>query len=318
MYHDDLRTLTNWRDANTPIRSIPNIFRIDKHNSVILTSQVNYMAMQDNNNNNKNNNNNNEDLNLGVKIDPNARCFNFSINTLVLGNGGKFSVSKDANDKGCILIIDCQHLRIENGGRISVNGAGYRGGDKPCQQGYSFQGIPKESQSGNNGAGGGSKDGCGGGASYGTKGKNGTQDDHTQVLPGACYGDDRLSMLYCGSGGGSGDGEAKGGNGGGGLVIICRTSMTIEQGGLVSANGRYGKNSGWSQGGCGSGGSIYIKTPILINDGNIEVKGGSNENGHAEGDGGYGRIRIDCNNTEKGMGNGKITPKIGFKGEYDD
>ena len=154
-------------------------------------------------------------------------------------------------------------------------------------------------------------------------------------MTGNCYGDDQLSTIHLGSGGSgcqsynlfksafSDDDSLKekynfrGTNGGGSIVIECTKNIIIEKGGKILANGE-NENNYWS--GCGSGGSIYLKAKQIINNGLIQAIGGKNivtrrvfnmnKNSTRGGQGGMGRIRIDCNV----LGYGKIKPEVGHYG----
>ena len=68
--------------------------------------------------------------------------------------------------------------------------------------------------------------------------------------------------LYLGSGGGGGLGSVLGTSGGGAIAIECIDKLILYPKSGILANG---VNRGWSneRPGCGSGGSIYIKTPII-------------------------------------------------------
>ena len=113
----------------------------------------------------------------------------------------------DTDDKeGGILLIKVNHdLILNDNSQINLNGLGYRGGDIK-KQGYSYKGNSIESSKRNYGAGGGSgvyyingkRIESAGGAGYGTKG------DARLGEGGKCYGNNKLDILYLGSGGGGG------------------------------------------------------------------------------------------------------------------
>ena len=67
--------------------------------------------------------------------------------------------------------------------------------------------------------------------------------------------------------------------------------MRINQNAAILCRGELSKDKC----GCGSGGSILIKSPTIFNSGLICARGGCHK-GTYYGAGGYGRIRIDCNN----------------------
>ena len=223
--------------------------------------------------------------------------------------------------KGGKLLLHCNKLIIENGGCINVDGKGYKGGDNTHPQGYSIGNnnllYGRESNEllnkSNNGGGGMGfarfgHGGWGGGGGYGTDGKCGqgvgkifyvTNNDHGIVYGegGDSYGSEKLfevngNNVQLGSGGGAGSDLIKwynGGNGGGAIVIECEDAIVIKKGAIITANGDVG-----DYGGCGSGGSIYLKTPMLVNCGKINAVGGKGQYGS----GGVGRIRVDCDHGE--------------------
>ena len=247
---------------------------------------------------------------------------------------------------GGILKLYCKSLILDKNATISVNAAGYSGGKKLNKlggyQGRSIdnlaglshfkQHVSVQSQgdgpiiahfdarlcnspsimsvdaiSGGGGAGG-QKD-CGAGGGYATRGKNGS-DNISQG--GGIYGSNQMNYLYLGSGGG-GDTDDDGTSGGGIIYIECQERIVIEDGASITANG--GDNmSRWSRIGCGSGGSIYLKAPIIINNGKIEARGGRNINRSSNaGNGGDGRIRIDCSKKcRQDLMQSEVIPCIGF------
>ena len=120
---------------------------------------------------------------------------------------------------------------------------------------------------------------------------------------GKVYGDKELSILHLGSGGGS-IMKAKGGNGGGAIRIKCLGNFILNGKAKITANGEAGDGA---VSGCGSGGSIHIivgkKENLQINDVDrceIRAKGEKNYSPGGSGDGGYGRIRVECVNDVMG------------------
>ena len=221
--------------------------------------------------------------------------------------------NKDTN-KGGLLIIHCNSLILENGGLINLNGKGYQGGQHPHVQGYSIGSnnlmLTNENasnlQKANNG-GGGSATGAyyfaagGGGGGYGTCGKSGFNNAPAKGGDGGnTYGDSKLFSIdgknvYLGSGGGCGYGSLKyhdGRRGGGAIIINCSNMINISEGCLVSVDGEsaYG-----TLGGGGSGGSVYLRAPTIVHQGKISAVGGIQKSLRQNGDGGMGRIRLDCN-----------------------
>ena len=138
------------------------------------------------------------------------------------------------------------------------------------------------------------------------------------------FGDATLKEIYLGSGGGgyychnilSKDVSVNGTNGGGVIIIKCKHKIVIENNAFITANGE--NNTQSEKAGCGSGGSIYLKAPTIVNNGTISALGGVNKRGtrNKHGAGGDGRIRIDCNQHScdllKPQNNKQILPKIGF------
>jgi hypothetical protein len=209
-------------------------------------------------------------------------------------------------------------------GRLDADGLGYRGGGTGNES--NFDGYQGESWAGMGHGGHGGDDnynensgewapnrgggGChvtGGGGEHGGGATPGRAwyDGRTAPEAGEPYGDANLDRLYFGSGGGgvwndaSGN-EGPGGNGGG-MVFIAAARLDAGREGAVSARGR-GTES-WSSGaytygaGGGAGGSAWIVAGELdLADGAIQASGGD---GMADvekpgGDGGDGRVRIEC------------------------
>jgi hypothetical protein len=135
-------------------------------------------------------------------------------------------------------------LTIDQNSSIDMTGKGFKGGiqvnnegDGISYQGESYQGNSTKNKN-NNFGGGGAGHGSssygstgGGGGGYGSKGNDSQPNiygggNHDGGKGGDIYGDDKLSILYCGSGGGSGHPYStgiggKGGNGGGIIEIFC-------------------------------------------------------------------------------------------------
>eukprot|EP01084_Bolivina_argentea_P233684 393519_1 len=76
-------------------------------------------------------------------------------------------------------------------------------------------------------------------------------------------------------------------------------NISIGKNASIQANGQDGKDLNYFQGGGGggSGGSIYITAKTIKNYGSITAIGGKGN--RYSGNGGVGRIRIDCNNINK-------------------
>ena len=214
---------------------------------------------------------------------------------LILNDKSVLTVNGYNNDdkKGGLLILKIWNtLVINDNSKINLNGLGYKGGYGD-HQGHSYKGNSVISNKNNYGGGGSGPRGAG--AGYGTKGQT-----FGFALGGECYGNNKLDILYLGSGGGGSE-LFKGGNGGGSIKIECNKLIIHKHSGIY-CNGSNG--NGLSGG--GSGGSIYIICNELINYGNIHAKGGKSK---YNGSGGFGRIRIDCNKITK---KGSIIPEIGY------
>ena len=229
------------------------------------------------------------------------------------------------------LLFHCRKLILENGASIKVDGKGYKAGDKKHPQGYSIGNnslkykinsnelLNKANIGGGGMSCGGFQDEHGGGGGYGSAGQRGVRG---KAQGGNIYGDARKFQLngnnvHLGSGGGCGGDVLNwyfGGNGGGAIVIECDDAIIIGKGCTISANGDRGHDY---RGGCGSGGSIYLHAPIIINDGTVTAIGGSWLWGMGSGGpGGIGRIRVDCNKIchTKLSNNCNFNPKIEYLG----
>ena len=200
--------------------------------------------------------------------------------------------------KGGLLLLKVKHnLVLKNKSQISLNGLGYKGGNLKKQgQSYKKTWTIKVSKNIYGGGGSGYDESgyYGGSGGYGTKGQS-----YFNALGGECYGNNKLDILYLGSGGGGSE-LFKGGNGGGSIKIECNKLIIHKHSGIYCN----GSNGNGTSGG-GSGGSIFIICNELINYGNIHAKGGNN--------GGFGRIRIDCDKITK---KGSIIPDIGYNKYY--
>lgn len=130
----------------------------------------------------------------------------------------------------------------------------------------------------------------GGGGSYGSIGVGGS----------TTYGNASILPLRGGSGGGGGGGQGQvGGAGGGGAILIaCAGTISVNSGGVISADGGIGPagTGGLPNGntiGGGSGGAIRLVSEAITGNGTIRAMGNSL--------GGLGRIRIErCTNSFTG------------------
>ena len=205
---------------------------------------------------------------------------------------------------GGIFNIKCDSLILDNNGKIDLTGKGYEGGQLWGYQGYSYANNKlnysgsSQSQLNNFGGGGGnSLDGLGGGGGYGTNGNDG----FLGGKGGISFGNSKLSLIankgiYMGSGGGGINGTC-----GGGIIIIQCTKWIklLSKNCKIIANGENAIQSATNNNnntndkndfgnvkmyvGCGSGGSIYLRTPVLLNNGSIEAIGGRNVFGDDDG-----------------------------------
>ena len=149
-----------------------------------------------------------------------------------------------------------------------------------------------------------------------------------QGINGMCYGTNKMILsdsnnsdshsidtcdIYLGSGGGAGY-QNKGTAGGGAIIIECENGIFIGENASIIADGENSLDTYDS--GCGGGGSIYIKTNTIVNNGIISAIGGINANGlNGCGSGGMGRIRIDCAGDKlepTGNEKGIIRPRVGY------
>lgn len=145
--------------------------------------------------------------------------------------------------------------------------------------------------------GGGAVSGAGAGTSYGGGGGGfggaGGQGGASGGLGGTTYGD-LLIQLQGGSGGASGTTPTgtteatTGGGGGGALEVVAVTSITVDTGGIIEANGGNGGMAGMGSSGGGSGGGILMKAPTVTNNGTVSVDGGTGPAGGCCGGGGGG------------------------------
>lgn len=103
-------------------------------------------------------------------------------------------------------------------------------------------------------------------------------DGDGSVSSGVPYGNPVLLSLIGGSGGGGND-DGYGGGGGGGAILLS-SDVRITMRGTISATGTCGNYLG-----CGSGGAIRLRAPIVAGTGALNVGGSA---------GNHGRIRIDA------------------------
>jgi len=218
---------------------------------------------------------------------------------------------------------------VEDGGVIAVDELGYMAGETgTCDNCDAFQGesycgpgIGDEYGGPYNETilgyeanyGGGGANVTGGGGNYGggaTAGDSWDYGGYTAPEAGETYGQADLSLLLFGSGGGgvwnggSDDAGEDPGPGGDGAGILYIGAGTIIADGASAITAIGGSTDHWADGtwtygaGGGAGGSVFLvaeETDLAA--GSVDAQGGYGESTHerAGGDGGYGRVRIDCN-----------------------
>ncbi|MCX5781852.1 MAG: hypothetical protein NT145_03995 [Elusimicrobia bacterium] len=198
------------------------------------------------------------------------------------------------------------NLEINEGGKIDVDGCGYRGGAVGINDG-----------NGEGPGGGPSASVAGAGGGYGGKGAKGSV-FYWEIAPdgGEPYGN-ITEPLELGSGGGRSQGfNSYGGNGGGKIKI--KVNGTLQNNGIISAGGTSGGYDNGSRGGGGSGGSIWLQTNSLSGNGIIKANGGNGFDTGGGGVGGGGRIALYCmSSTYAGQilaSSGTIGGTIGVEG----
>jgi hypothetical protein len=220
-------------------------------------------------------------------------------------------------------------VTIEAGGAIDVSALGYAGGatgtcyNCDAFQGESYTGLgignyyggPYNQAIGGyaaNGGGGGANVTGGGGnhAAGATSGDSWNYGGYTAPSSGGSYSVPSLATLCFGSGGGGvwngghddpTENPGPGGDGAGILYIGCGT-LVAEGADTLLAQGEttlYWARGTWTYGaGGGAGGSVFLvaEEVDLANDA-VNAEGGLGEASHLRhgGDGGWGRVRIDCN-----------------------
>ncbi len=251
-------------------------------------------------------------------------------NVTVASTGSIIASAWDGSSGGVVAFRANDTLSIASGGFISADSLGYAGGEtgtsSNCDafQGESYAGLGDGDGDGvctayneyyghwANNFGGGGAHITGGGGEYGggaTAGDSWTGGPATPPYAGATYGSADLSTLFYGSGGGGvwnggtdGAGENPGpGGDGGGIVLIGADTLTASAADSITSLG--GTTDYWAWGtwtygaGGGAGGSIWLEVDTLtLGSGAVNASGGFGESTHIRhgGDGGEGRVRIDC------------------------
>jgi RHS repeat-associated protein len=190
-------------------------------------------------------------------------------NSTILLEGKNTGGQVDGKWAGQGVVINAQDITIESGSRISADG-----------QGYSPQTGPGKGGDGITGA-------AGGG--YGGRGGTGYDWGHP-IAGGAAYGDP-AAPRDLGSGGGKGY-QSVGGAGGGSITLTATGTLTHN--GTITAGGQSTANI--TNGGGGSGGSIYTDAKNLAGSGVFQANGGNGINDNGGGSG--GRIAVYYENSE--------------------
>jgi hypothetical protein len=237
----------------------------------------------------------------------------------------------DGLSGGLLVFRASGTLAVAGGGALDMAASGYPGGTTgtlgtncDAYQGESYTG-PGEGEYGGtcvayneatgewaaNGGGGGAHI-CGGGGEHAggaSAADSWTGGSATAAEAGGTYGETDLTTMFLGSGGGgvwngnsacTGTGPGSGG-GGGGLVYVGADAVDLAGGDAVLAYG--GSTTACAQGswtygaGGGAGGTVWIiADDVVLAADSIDAEGGAGEarNIRVGGDGGDGRVRIDC------------------------
>lgn len=233
--------------------------------------------------------------------------------TVTLQNGGWVTVAPYSGTSGGSLTWNATGaLTICATCGITLDGEGPAGG----AGGTSLTGSANTGAGQGPGHGGGNSSttgGGGGGAGHAASGNGGVQHlstDGSGGSAGGSYGSlaggGQTGIAAMGSGGGGGgDGATThGGGGGAGAGAVRISALTIDDEGVVTANGAPGATltglAGGGGGGGGSGGSVWLtaNSVTLANTTSLQVAGGSGGGGAGSDNGGNGadgRVRFDTN-----------------------
>ena len=246
---------------------------------------------------------------------------------VTLSDGAWLTTSPwDGETGGVVVFRATGTVFVEDGSAIVADELGYLGGatgsSYNCDafQGESYAGEGDGEGDGscsaynenygwwaaNYGGGGAHITGGGGNHAGGaTNGDSWTGGSATPPYAGDTYGDDELASMFPGSGGGGvwyGTSDPGPGGDGGGIVYIGADTIELEGAQAISALG--GTTSHWATGswtygaGGGAGGTVWLVADTVdLSSDAITAEGGLGESSHTRigGDGGYGRVRIDCN-----------------------
>lgn len=238
--------------------------------------------------------------------------------------GGTLTAARWDGETGGVLAIRVTGtLTIEDGGAVSVSGLGYAGG--PTGDSYNVDGYQGESLAGpgvggassaagynesnrawaaNLGGGGCNVGGGGGEHAGGATASESWNGVATAPQAGETYGSEDLSQLYFGSGGGGVvnlGGASGSGGAGGGILFVEAGSIVAEGTAALVARGEDATawaSGSWTYGaGGGAGGSLWIQSDTMsLAAGALVATGGEGWDAVTRpgGDGGAGRIRVDC------------------------
>ena len=248
--------------------------------------------------------------------------------------GGVITAAPWDGQRGGVLALRANGtLLVEAGGAITTDQLGYPGGatgsanNCDAYQGGSYAGEGDGDGPGlpscwaayneatgqwapNHGGGGAHITGAGGNHGGGAEdGDSWTGGSATPPMAGLPYGEPALAQLFCGSGGGGVwnggvddplEDPGPGGDGGGILFLAAATLQADDAGAITALGGTtlHWAHGAWTYGaGGGAGGSIWlIADDATLATGAVDAGGGFGQDDfeRAGGDGGVGRVRIDC------------------------
>ena len=261
--------------------------------------------------------------------------------------GGVLTTSGWDGEQGGVLAFRASGtLTVESGGAIDVSELGYAAGDtgscNNCDafQGESYAGLGVGDIYGGPynesiygylaNFGGGGANVTGGGGEYGgnaTDGDAWNPGTYTAPSAGDTYGETTLATLFYGSGGGgvwnggtdtTGEDPGPGGAGAGILYIGAGTIVADDASAILAVGGTttHWSSGSWTYGaGGGAGGSVFlIAEEVDLATDAVDASGGLGQSGYTRigGDGGEGRVRIDCN-TCNGYSQGSSGAKTELK-----
>ena len=248
---------------------------------------------------------------------------------VTVGSAGTLTTEAwDGGTGGVLAFRATGTVSVASGGTVTVSGLGYVGGDTgaalndDAYQGESYLGLGDGGYNGGpyneangaysaNGGGGGANVTGGGGNHAGgaTAGDSWNGGGYTAPAAGGTYGSAALDTLFFGSGGGgvwnggtdtTGENPGPGGSGGG-ILVVGAATLDLDGAGGVAADGdatsRWASGT-WTYGAAGgAGGSIHLLADAVdLAADSVVAEGGLGQASYirAGGDGGVGRIRVDC------------------------